>query len=184
MPGLTRKNFDTPDETRPFRRRDGRVGGDQHRGWRGRSRYLPPDWQWSKHVKPIAGTESCGWSSAVLSSGASRRSAKGAVAAPVKDESCHLVGANLTQLRRQLRRRPQLPDLQAARFSDKLRLQPDGFESRFLVGKGAPAHELPLAQRAARSQTQGDSTPRTIFSSTSARRHDLGTPRRGQAPSR
>jgi hypothetical protein len=59
MAGLTRKNFDAPDETRPFEAGMGQVevintgGGVVGRGT------FPPGWQWSKHVQPIAGTESC-----------------------------------------------------------------------------------------------------------------------------
>ena len=59
MPGLTRKNFDTPDETRPFEARHGQARGHQHRRWSRWSSHFEPGWQWSKHVKPIAGTESC-----------------------------------------------------------------------------------------------------------------------------
>jgi len=59
MPGLTRKSFDTPDETRPF---EAGMGGleviNTDDGVVGRATF-EPGWQWSKHVKPIAGTESC-----------------------------------------------------------------------------------------------------------------------------
>jgi hypothetical protein len=52
------KNFDSPDEQRPFEGKGhadvvniaGRVVG---RG------VFEPGWRWSKNVKPIAGTESC-----------------------------------------------------------------------------------------------------------------------------
>ena len=55
----TRKTFDQPDETRPFADGMGQmaivsVGGHEF----GMGTY-EPGWQWSKHVKPIAGTDSC-----------------------------------------------------------------------------------------------------------------------------
>jgi hypothetical protein len=59
MSGLTRKSFDTPDETRPFEAGMGKlevIATDD--GVVGRATF-EPGWQWSKHVKPIAGTESC-----------------------------------------------------------------------------------------------------------------------------
>jgi quercetin dioxygenase-like cupin family protein len=59
MPGLLRKSFDTPEETRPF------EGGTGHlqlvntdAGAVGRATFLP-GWKWSQHVKPIAKTHSC-----------------------------------------------------------------------------------------------------------------------------
>lgn len=59
MAGLTRKSFDTPDETRPF---EGGMGQleviNSEGGVVGRATFRP-GWQWSKHIKPIAGTESC-----------------------------------------------------------------------------------------------------------------------------
>jgi quercetin dioxygenase-like cupin family protein len=59
MPGLTRKSFDTPDETRPFENGMGQVEViNTDDGVVGRATF-EPGWQWSKHVKPIAGTESC-----------------------------------------------------------------------------------------------------------------------------
>ena len=52
------KNFETPDETRPF---DGKgqarvvhIGG--HVVGKGT---FEPGWRWSENVKPIAGTDSC-----------------------------------------------------------------------------------------------------------------------------
>ena len=59
MSALIRKGFDSPDEVRPFGDAKGRLelvnteGGAVGRGT------FEPGWQWSKHVKPIAGTESC-----------------------------------------------------------------------------------------------------------------------------
>src|SRR4051794_10249066 len=58
MADLEVKNFDSPDETRPFEGNgqveivmiDGRAIG---RGT------FEPGWRWSQNVKPIAGTDSC-----------------------------------------------------------------------------------------------------------------------------
>ena len=59
MPGLIRKSFDTPDETRPFEDGMGQVEViNTEDGVVGRATFQP-GWQWSKHIKPIAGTESC-----------------------------------------------------------------------------------------------------------------------------
>jgi hypothetical protein len=58
MAGLERKNFDSPDETRPFRAKgkaDVVVVGGRTVG-RGE---FEPGWRWSENVKPIAGTDSC-----------------------------------------------------------------------------------------------------------------------------
>jgi quercetin dioxygenase-like cupin family protein len=51
--------LDKPDETRPFEEGSGKldlVNTDQ--GMIGRA-VFEPGWQWSKHIKPIAKTESC-----------------------------------------------------------------------------------------------------------------------------
>ena len=59
MAGLVRKSFDSPEETRPFDKDTGKLelvnidGGPVGRAT------FKPGWQWSKHVKPIAGTDSC-----------------------------------------------------------------------------------------------------------------------------
>ena len=56
---LIRKSLDTPEETRPFEANSGQlelVMLDE--GGVGRATFQP-GWQWSKHVKPIAQTESC-----------------------------------------------------------------------------------------------------------------------------
>jgi len=59
MPGLTRKNFDSPDETRPFEDGMGKLEViNTESGVVGRATFLP-GWKWSEHVKPIAGTASC-----------------------------------------------------------------------------------------------------------------------------
>jgi quercetin dioxygenase-like cupin family protein len=59
MSGLIRMNFDSPEETRPFEQGAGRldlVNLDQ--GPVGRA-VFEPGWQWSKHIKPIAKTDTC-----------------------------------------------------------------------------------------------------------------------------
>ena len=59
MSGLVKKSLNSPEETRPFQDGTGRLelvnldGGPVGRGT------FEPGWQWSKHVKPIAGTDSC-----------------------------------------------------------------------------------------------------------------------------
>ncbi|WP_441248019.1 cupin domain-containing protein [Kitasatospora sp. McL0602] len=59
MSGLVRKSLDTPEETRPFEDGKGRLDIVNLEGSGvGRSTF-EPGWQWSKHVKPIAGTDSC-----------------------------------------------------------------------------------------------------------------------------
>ncbi|MET9520136.1 cupin domain-containing protein [Streptomyces sp. NPDC002994] len=59
MATLVCKNFDSADETRPFEDGKGRLDLlNTDRGPVGRA-VFEPGWQWSKHVKPIAGTDSC-----------------------------------------------------------------------------------------------------------------------------
>lgn len=59
MSGLVRKSLDTPEETRPFEQNAGKVElVGLEAGAVGRGTF-EPGWKWSKHVKPIAGTESC-----------------------------------------------------------------------------------------------------------------------------
>jgi len=59
MAGLVRKSLDSPEESRPFEDGKGRLdlvnteGGPVGRGT------FEAGWQWSKHVKPIAKTDSC-----------------------------------------------------------------------------------------------------------------------------
>jgi quercetin dioxygenase-like cupin family protein len=58
MAGLEIRNFDTPDETRPFEG-NGRIelitlGG--HEAGRG---IFEPGWRWSENVKPLVQTHSC-----------------------------------------------------------------------------------------------------------------------------
>ncbi|MET9215991.1 MULTISPECIES: cupin domain-containing protein [unclassified Nocardia] len=59
MSALTRKNFDAPEETRPFEQDKGKLDlVNLDSGPVGRA-VFEPGWRWSLHVKPIAGTESC-----------------------------------------------------------------------------------------------------------------------------
>ncbi len=59
MAGMIRKSLDAPEETRPF---EGGMGKLElvniEAGPVGRATFQP-GWQWSKHVKPIAQTDSC-----------------------------------------------------------------------------------------------------------------------------
>ena len=58
MAGIELKNFESPDETRPFKgkgKADIVVVGGRTIG-RGE---FEPGWRWSENVKPIAGTDSC-----------------------------------------------------------------------------------------------------------------------------
>ena len=58
MADLEVKNFDSPDETRPFQGKGQadvvNLGGKTI----GRGTF-EPGWRWSENVKPIAGTDSC-----------------------------------------------------------------------------------------------------------------------------
>jgi len=59
MPGAVRKNFDSPEETRPFEASSGQVElVSLDGGVVGRATFMP-GWRWSEHVKPIAKTDSC-----------------------------------------------------------------------------------------------------------------------------
>ncbi|MEU9859789.1 cupin domain-containing protein [Streptomyces sp. NPDC047971] len=59
MTGIASRSFDSADETRPFEDGKGRLDlVNTDRGPVGRA-VFEPGWQWSKHVKPIAGTDSC-----------------------------------------------------------------------------------------------------------------------------
>jgi quercetin dioxygenase-like cupin family protein len=59
MAGLVRKNLGTPEEVRPFKDGMGQLELiNAAEGGVGRATFRP-GWQWSKHVKPIAGTDSC-----------------------------------------------------------------------------------------------------------------------------
>lgn len=59
MAGMIRKSLDSPDEIRPFEEGMGTVEiVNTDSGPVGRARF-EPGWQWSKHIQPIAKTESC-----------------------------------------------------------------------------------------------------------------------------
>ena len=59
MAKMVKKSLDTPEETRPFEDGMGRVDlVNLDAGAVGRA-VFEPGWRWSKHVKPIAGTDSC-----------------------------------------------------------------------------------------------------------------------------
>ncbi|MGI5353274.1 cupin domain-containing protein [Streptomyces sp. CA-250714] len=59
MAGLVHKSFNAPEEVRPFEQGTGQLEvlhvKDKELG----RATFQPGWQWSKHVKPIAKTESC-----------------------------------------------------------------------------------------------------------------------------
>ena len=59
MSSIVRMSLDEPEETRPVEDGMGQVElVNINAGAVGRATFLP-GWQWSKHVKPIAKTESC-----------------------------------------------------------------------------------------------------------------------------
>jgi quercetin dioxygenase-like cupin family protein len=59
MSHMIRKNFSSPEETRLFNDGTGKLElVNLEAGGVGRATF-EPGWQWSKHVKPIAGTSSC-----------------------------------------------------------------------------------------------------------------------------
>jgi quercetin dioxygenase-like cupin family protein len=59
MSGLYRRNFDDPEEVRLFEEGMGELRlVDLDAGPVGRA-VFEPGWRWSKHVKPIARTDSC-----------------------------------------------------------------------------------------------------------------------------
>jgi mannose-6-phosphate isomerase-like protein (cupin superfamily) len=58
MADLEVKNFDTPDETRPFQG-NGQVEIVMVEGRAIGRGTFEPGWRWSNNVKPIAGTDSC-----------------------------------------------------------------------------------------------------------------------------
>ena len=56
---LVRKSLDSPEETRPFEGGTGQLQlVNTDGGAVGRATFQP-GWKWSKHVKPIAKTDSC-----------------------------------------------------------------------------------------------------------------------------
>lgn len=59
MAGLVKKSLGNPEEVRPFKDGMGQLElVNLTEGGVGRATFQP-GWQWSKHVKPIAGTDSC-----------------------------------------------------------------------------------------------------------------------------
>jgi len=58
MAPLEVKNFDSPDETRPFQGKGKAEVVEVAGKTIGRATF-EPGWRWSANVKPIAGTESC-----------------------------------------------------------------------------------------------------------------------------
>ncbi|WP_031076555.1 cupin domain-containing protein [Streptomyces sp. NRRL WC-3742] len=59
MSGLYQRNFDDPEEVRPFEDGKGELRlVNLDAGPVGRA-VFEPGWQWSKHIKPIAKTDSC-----------------------------------------------------------------------------------------------------------------------------
>ncbi|MCY0928699.1 cupin domain-containing protein [Streptomyces sp. H27-H1] len=59
MTGIVRRGFDSADETRRFEDGKGRLDLlNTDSGPVGRA-VFEPGWQWSQHIKPIAGTDSC-----------------------------------------------------------------------------------------------------------------------------
>ena len=59
MAGLVRKSLDSPEETRPFEDGKGKLELVNLEGGPVGRATFEPGWRWSKHVKPIAGTDSC-----------------------------------------------------------------------------------------------------------------------------
>ena len=59
MAGLTRKSFDSPEETRPFEENSRKLELVNIEGGAVGRATFEPGWQWSKHVKLIAGIDSC-----------------------------------------------------------------------------------------------------------------------------
>jgi quercetin dioxygenase-like cupin family protein len=53
------KNFDSPDETRPFADGKGKADVVSLSTGPAAKGVFEPGWRWSEHVKPIAGTDSC-----------------------------------------------------------------------------------------------------------------------------
>ncbi|MFF4366481.1 cupin domain-containing protein [Streptomyces sp. NPDC001594] len=59
MAAMVRKNFDKPDETRPFEDGKGRLDVIETDGGSVGRAVFEPGWRWSEHIKPLAGTDSC-----------------------------------------------------------------------------------------------------------------------------
>ena len=59
MGAMIRKSINSPEETRPFKDNKGHLDLVSLKGAPVGRATFEPGWQWSKHVKPIAGTDSC-----------------------------------------------------------------------------------------------------------------------------
>jgi quercetin dioxygenase-like cupin family protein len=59
MGRMVKKSLDAPEETRPFEDGKGKLELVNLEGGPVGRATFEPGWQWSKHVKPIAGTDSC-----------------------------------------------------------------------------------------------------------------------------
>ena len=59
MAGMIQRSFDSPEEVRPFEEGSGQLELINLDGAPVGRATFQPGWQWSKHVKPIAGTDSC-----------------------------------------------------------------------------------------------------------------------------
>ena len=59
MAGMIRRSLDTPEEVRPFKEDSGQLELVNLAGGAVGRATFKPGWQWSKHIKPIAGTDSC-----------------------------------------------------------------------------------------------------------------------------
>jgi quercetin dioxygenase-like cupin family protein len=59
MTAMIRKSLNEPEETRPFEEGKGKVDLVNIEGGAIGRAVFEPGWQWSKHVKPIAKTDSC-----------------------------------------------------------------------------------------------------------------------------
>jgi quercetin dioxygenase-like cupin family protein len=59
MAALEAKQFDAPDEVRPFKDGMGQVELVDLSGSKVGLGTFQPGWRWSEHVKPLSGTDSC-----------------------------------------------------------------------------------------------------------------------------
>jgi len=59
MSGLVRASFESPEEVRPFEDGTGSLALVTLKGNPVGRATFEPGWRWSRHVKPIAGTDSC-----------------------------------------------------------------------------------------------------------------------------
>jgi quercetin dioxygenase-like cupin family protein len=59
MAGMVKMSLDSPEEVRPFEQNSGKLELVNLAGGAVGRATFEPGWQWSKHVKPIAGTDSC-----------------------------------------------------------------------------------------------------------------------------